>query len=177
MQRSGNETSAPTPTRSYFVAVGITGVMTCLRWLLDPLLEGSHPFFLFLFGVFVSAWLCGWKPAILSLVLGLSIACYYFVAPRFDFRIESTGDRVGFVAYVVTAAMGIALAETSRTAHQRSEAYARKMELEVAKRQEAEEESRNIAEIITSSLDATIAISLEGLSPLGTLPHSGFTVR
>lgn len=55
-----------------------------VRWLLDPLVGNLFPYATFVIAVTLSAWIGGWRPALLCIFLGIVLAQYFFVPPRYS---------------------------------------------------------------------------------------------
>src|SRR4051812_33846310 len=81
-------TAAPRPrgravVRGYVVAVLAAILSVLLRALLDPLLVSDYVFVLSLFAVMFVAWWCGLKPALLTLIVGMSAFVLLFMHGRY----------------------------------------------------------------------------------------------
>src|ERR1017187_2224468 len=106
----------------YSVTLVAFAVTAVVREVLDPLLLEHHPFILFLAPTFLAAWLGGWKPASLILVVGYLTAAYFFVHPRGSFAISDVENLVGLAFYLGVGGVGIVMSENVRIAKQRAEA-------------------------------------------------------
>ena len=67
------------PPLPYCIAVVAVASLARLRYLFDPVLGSQHPFLIFLVAVFLAAWVGGWKPGLLALVLGYVAADLLFI--------------------------------------------------------------------------------------------------
>ena len=72
---------ASTPLR-YTAALAVTALALLGRWLLDPFLGNYTPYILLYGAVALCAIYAGFGPSVLSVILGLIGANYWFVAPR-----------------------------------------------------------------------------------------------
>ena len=83
----------------YLLAIGITALITLIRYLLDPIFT-EHSIFTFYFAsVVLAAWYCGLGPSILSVALGATIAAFAFAEPRGSFTIAHDKHRFGLVFF------------------------------------------------------------------------------
>lgn len=97
-----------------------TGMISLLR--LTILGHTATIQLLYLLGVMLTAIIAGTGPAFLSAVLSLLYASYFFVEPRYDFRMNDAEQGVRLVAFLAIALLAGGLAAHART----QAAYARK---------------------------------------------------
>ena len=89
-----------------------------VRWLLDPLVGDLFPF-ITLFGAVAGAvWFGGYRPAILTAVLGYVACQYLFVPPRGVLGLTAV-NVVGLVAYAITCALIIGFGQAAMIAKRR----------------------------------------------------------
>ena len=105
---------------TYGLAIGGLTAAVIARTLLDPWLGDALPFVTLFGAVAYAAWIGGPRPAVLVTLLGYVAADFLFIAPRG--RLDSTDfpQAVGFVAYVFTCGLIVALGETARRAMARA---------------------------------------------------------
>jgi signal transduction histidine kinase/ActR/RegA family two-component response regulator len=123
-----------------------------LRWLLDPVMGDSLPLITVWGAVTYSVWKSGYRPALLSCVLGYVACALLFIPPRGSLGLGDVRNQVGLAAYLVTSAAIIALGEQSRASQrrvQRAEAQAREQADAV---RNSEERFRSIFESVALSL-------------------------
>jgi PAS domain S-box-containing protein len=84
------------------------------RWLLDPFLGNYTPYILLYGAVALCAIYAGFGPSVLSVVLGLIGANYWFVAPRGSLALSSVTHLVATLAYLFVCTLITAAGETSR---------------------------------------------------------------
>jgi signal transduction histidine kinase len=102
-------------TARWAVALLTTGVALLARWALNPLLGDSVLPYVTLFpAVAFSAWYCGVGPSTLSLVLVLAGAKYWFIPVTHSFRILSTAQSVGILAFLFASAVVVTMGEARR---------------------------------------------------------------
>jgi PAS domain S-box-containing protein len=75
---------------SYIIAVAAVVVALLIRLLLEPLLGGQMPFYVFYFAVIVASIRGGIGPGLAALAIAYVVAAYFFAFPRFSFDI---GDK------------------------------------------------------------------------------------
>jgi PAS domain S-box-containing protein len=102
------------------VAVGVLAVLA--RGALDPLLVPRPTLILPFLGVLLVAWLSGFRPALVTLVVAMPGVIYFFVPPRHSFLISDTAARID-VALFFFGGIGCGLlGEAQRNARRRAEA-------------------------------------------------------
>ncbi len=99
---------------SYALAIATAVVALGVRELLDPFLGDHIPYVPLLAGVVFSAWYFGWGPAIVTCLLTLLGAQYWFAQPRHSLAILNTAEAVGVLMYLAFSAVLIGIAESSR---------------------------------------------------------------
>jgi two-component system cell cycle sensor histidine kinase/response regulator CckA len=130
-------------------------VMCWVRALLDPVLGDNYPFTAFLAAVFLAAWIGGWRPGLLALVLGYLAADYFFVPPRGYLGHLSAADAVGLVVYLFVGGMAIIQVEATRLS------FVKLAQVNDRLREEAG--IHRLAQIVYSSDDAIIGKDLNGV--------------
>jgi PAS domain S-box-containing protein len=173
--------------RRYSIALAAIGVALLLRKLFDPLL-GEHATFITLYpAVIFLALYAGLGPSILSVVLGLLLAPYWFVEPRGSFRVHDIFGHalssLGFLSFSVSV---IAAGEISRRASREREkqTYAELVAMlrlrEVG--MQCMRAGNNIKGCLNDILDAAISltnaakgnIQLHSSNALRIVAHQGF---
>jgi PAS domain S-box-containing protein len=91
-----------------------------LRWLLDPVMGDSLPLVTLFGAVAASAWLGGYRPALLSAVVGYAASSWLFIQPRGTIVFSDSATIVGLAAYLFTCALIIALGERMRAEQRRA---------------------------------------------------------
>lgn len=86
----------------YCIAMGSVVAATLIRWLLDPYLVNGQVFSAYYAAVAITAWLGGWRPALVALVLGGIAADWFFSQPRGSMILLTEGphDWVPLAMYV-----------------------------------------------------------------------------
>ena len=102
------------------VAIAATAAAVGLRWLLDPMLGDTLPLVTLFGAVACAVWVGGWRPALLSAVLGYVAVAYLFVEPRGALGLEVTTNLIGLVAYIFSCGLIIAIGEGMRSAQRKA---------------------------------------------------------
>lgn len=114
---------------AWLITILAVALATAARWLLDPYLGDQEPFIVFYVSVIVAAWAGGMRTALLATALGLFLAFYIFVPPRFGFAFDTTADQISCVLYLLVSLGFISFSEAMRRA--RRHADLRREELRV----------------------------------------------
>jgi PAS domain S-box-containing protein len=99
-------------------------VATLARQLLDPFIANLLPYVFFFPAVAFTAYLGGRGPALLGISLGLGIANYLFVPPRYQIFIFSATSWVGSLAFVIANLTVVAVTDMMRNERRRAESFA-----------------------------------------------------
>lgn len=142
-------------TRRYAVAVLAAVLAVLVRAALDPLLQGTHIFFIPLLAVVSVAWYGGLWPALVTLSLSMVAVVYLFVEPRNSLVVADLGDQLGTGLYVFAGVACALLGEAQRQhrvgAEQAFQAVLLKqaeLQAEVARREESENRYRTLSEAV-----------------------------
>ncbi len=114
----------PSHTGSFMLRYGFAAasivLATWVRLLLDPVLGLQIPFATLFLAIMLTAWFCGFGPALVAALLG-SLASLYLLPPRGEFAIRSFAQWVGMLLYLGTG-LGIAfLGGLMKAAQRRAE--------------------------------------------------------
>jgi len=94
--------------------MAVTAVL--LRWLVDPVMGDSLPLVTLFGAVAAVVWYGGYGAAIVAAVLGYLACVYLFIEPRGKFNLTDASTFVGFIAYLLTCAIIIAIGQAMRRA-------------------------------------------------------------
>jgi signal transduction histidine kinase len=128
--------SERTRTR-YAVALTVTGAALLVRLALNPVLGDYVPYITLFPAVAFCAWYCGLGPSILSVVLALIGARYWFIPPTHSLRIVGTAQLVGIVAFLLASSVLVVMGEVRRRREELLSAEQRELE-EVVQQRTAE---------------------------------------
>jgi PAS domain S-box-containing protein len=145
----------------YAVALGCAAAAVFARYLFDPILGESLPFVTLFGAVAVAVWFGGWRPALLTALVGYAAVGYLIVPPRHP--LTSAAVWIGFVAYVLSCGLIIYLGEAMRRATEslRRQIVERKQveaELATVKEETLRISEARVASIIASAMDAIITV-------------------
>ncbi len=98
----------------YAVALLATVVALLVRLGLNPFLGDYVPYITLLPAVAFCAWYCGLGPSILSVVLALIGAQYWFIPPAHSLRIVGTAHIIGILAFLSVSSVLMAMGEARR---------------------------------------------------------------
>jgi signal transduction histidine kinase len=125
-------------------------VALLVRLALNPFLGDYVPYITLFPAVAFCAWYCGIGPSILSVVLALIGAQYWFIPPAHSLRIVGTAQVAGILAFLIVAGALVAMGEVRR---RREEVlWAAQVELEDAVRQrtvDLDRTNQNLRELST----------------------------
>ncbi len=100
---------------AYASAIAALAAAVLLRWVLDPFMGERLPLVTLFGALAVAVWVGGYLPAILVVLLGYMACHYLFISPRGVFAADIP-TVVGFVAYLFSSALIVAIGEGMRRA-------------------------------------------------------------
>jgi signal transduction histidine kinase len=109
--------SARTPKNSlleYPGALSAVAVALLIRGALNPLFGDFAPYVMLFPAVAFSAWYCGVGPSVVSVVLALVGARYWFIPPVHSFNLPSTAHSIGMLAFLLASGLVVILGEARR---------------------------------------------------------------
>jgi PAS domain S-box-containing protein len=140
--------SMTSTTRTIFLHYGgalvVAVLAVLLRWLLDPWLGDSLPFSTLFGAVAIAVWFGGYRPAVLTTVLGFLTCEWLFVEPRSALDLNNARNLIGLCLSLLSCDIVIGLGEA----------------LHAARRKQAEEALRQATEqlrIVTDGMAAAVA--------------------
>lgn len=96
--------------QGYAVAAVLTLGALVLRSLLDPLLGGLLPFYLFYFAVLAAAAYGGYGPGVFTVATGFLLGLFFFVTPRYSLTLEDAHYRLTATRFLVVASFMVFVA-------------------------------------------------------------------
>ena len=103
---------------SYVAAVALAVCAVLLRYFLSPWLGGSSRYATLFGAVAIAVWLGGWRPAVLTAVLGY-LMVQVFLTPVFEIENIALSDIMGLGLFAASCAVIIALGQNLRTTRER----------------------------------------------------------
>ncbi len=101
--------------RRYGAALGASGVALLAAYQ-QVAYPAEFPFFLFLLAVTLSAWYGGLGPGLLSAILAVAVADYYFLRPIGYFNVDATHDLLLLILFVGASLLVTLLCQSVRRA-------------------------------------------------------------
>lgn len=118
------------PATAYATAFIALGLAIAIRWLLDGVLGDKLPLVTLFSVVAIAVWLCGYRLALLVMLLGYLACAYLFIPPRGSLVSGNIAqDLAAFAAYTFTSILIIALGEAMRHARRRADERAEVLEV------------------------------------------------
>ncbi|HUP29123.1 MAG TPA: ATP-binding protein [Usitatibacter sp.] len=108
------------PGYGYAAALFFTVLMVSLRWAVDPWLGARQPLATLYGAVALAAWVGGWRPALLTVVLGYLACNYLFIEPRGRLDLRGTADLLGSALFLLSCFFIILFGEGLRRADRRA---------------------------------------------------------
>ncbi|MEO8589486.1 MAG: DUF4118 domain-containing protein [Flavobacteriales bacterium] len=143
----------------YIIALASVVVALLVRSVLDPVLGGSLPFYLFYFAVITASIVGGVKPGLVALGASLAVAAYFFAAPRYSLLVANGEDLVSAFRF---ASVGAAMVVVGGWV--RSLKVQRRLELAAMHERQAHvlREKEKIHHTLSSVGDGLITVDLNG---------------
>jgi PAS domain S-box-containing protein len=98
----------------YALAVIAAIAALLLRKLLNPLLGSDNPYHTAWAAVVFSAWFCGLRPAVVTIVITCLGVWYWFLPPYGSFAIDSYTELFGMIGFLAFSAVIVVFGETTR---------------------------------------------------------------
>lgn len=148
------------PSAQYGVALLCVVGALLIRWTLDPWLGNQIPFVTVFGAVAMATWFGGWRPGVVSAVLGFVGVVWLFLPPERQFTIYKGLVVGGGVGFAVSSGLIIFFGEAMRRAQFRAQIEAAKR----AKSEEIERRERELLDVTLSSIgDGVIVTDTRGI--------------
>lgn len=105
---------AGTAAAAYAGSLAALVAAILLRWVLDPLLGGSHALVTLFAAVAFAVWLSGYRAAVAVALLGYGACAYLFLEPRGGLGLDTSGQLAGLAAYLLTCVLLIGFGEAAK---------------------------------------------------------------
>ena len=112
--KSFSDIAGSTPARRYTAAILATVAAILFRGLLQPALGSTSPYVTLFAAIAFAVWFCGLGPAILSTLLGLLAAIYFFIPPLGSFAIADNQNLARIAAFLFSAFVILVMGEANR---------------------------------------------------------------
>lgn len=145
--------------RGYLIAILLITLAAVVRVILQPALGPRFPFFSFIIGVMIAAWLGGLGPALFALVLGGFAGIYLFGLRPADLILEGINPRLSLGLYVLVGGTAAAIITVLRRERNRANENAEAAEVHLHQLLR----HREWAEVTLASIgDGVISTDAEG---------------
>jgi two-component system CheB/CheR fusion protein len=163
------------------LAVGLTIAALAVRAAFDPYLGNLLPYLTFFVAVTLTAYLEGFAPSLLSIVLGYFMARWFFIEPRFTFRAPNPGTRLNTIAYFAGSVLICGMTALMSRARVRAETMAvelarrqRQLEAEIVEREAVE---RALREADRRKDEFLAVLSHELRNPLAPIRNAQYVLE
>ncbi|QWD65030.1 DUF4118 domain-containing protein [Polynucleobacter sp. MWH-UH2A] len=102
---------AKSGAEAYFFAVFGVFVAFCIRFSLHGFLQANIPMTFFILNTIVIALFYGYVPSILTIVLSVPLAFFFFVPPFDSFDVPTPQDGFVFASYILIALIAVGIVE------------------------------------------------------------------
>lgn len=96
---------------AYFFALFGVFVAFCIRFSLHGFLQGNIPMTFFILNTIVIALFYGYLPSLLTILLSVPLAFYFFVPPFDSFDTPTPQDGFVFASYILIALIAVGIVE------------------------------------------------------------------
>lgn len=111
MKIKNSKTWAYSGAKAYICAVFGVFVAFCIRYSLHDFLQGNIPMTFFIMNTIVVALFFGYLPSLLTILLSVPLAFFYFVPPFDSFDMPTPQDLFVFLSYILIAFIAVAIVE------------------------------------------------------------------
>jgi len=94
----------------YFAIFGVF-ISFCIRYTLHPFLEGALPMTFFILNTIIIALIYGYIPSLLTIVLSVPLAFFFFIPPFDSFDLPTAQDAFVFASYILIALLAVGVIE------------------------------------------------------------------
>lgn len=110
---------------AYFFAIFGVFVAFCIRFSLHGFLQGNIPMTFFILNTIIIALFYGYLPSLLTIVMSIPLAFFFFVPPFDSFDIPTPQDGFVFVSYILIAVISVSIVEWLQRERYKSELMSR----------------------------------------------------
>jgi len=91
----------------YVFAIFGVFIAFCIRYSLHGFLQNSIPMTFFIINTIVISFLFGYRPSILTIILAVPLAFFFFVPPFNSFEAPTPQDAFVFISYILIAFIAV----------------------------------------------------------------------
>jgi signal transduction histidine kinase len=118
----------------YGLAVAALAAALLMGRALHPFAVAYAPDLILLLAVIFAGWYCGVGPSMLTLVLALAAARYWFTSPSHSFRIPAAAEGIGLLVFLFASGTAVAMGEARRLDNEKLHRARRDLEDRVQER-------------------------------------------
>lgn len=111
MQIKNSKRWAHSGIRAYFFAIFGVFVAFSIRYSLHDFLQGNIPMTFFILNTIIIALFYGFIPSLLTILLSVPIAFFFFVPPFDSYDMPTPQDGFVFISYILIAFIAVAIVE------------------------------------------------------------------
>ena len=111
MQIKNSKRWAKSGIEAYFFAIFGVFVAFSIRYSLQDFLQGNIPMTFFILNTIIIALFFGYIPSILTIVLSVPIAFFFFVPPFDSYDMPTPQDSFVFLSYILIAFIAVGVVE------------------------------------------------------------------
>jgi len=101
MQIKNSRAWAHTTAAHYGYALFGTACAFFMRYEFHPFMQSQFPVIFFLFNTTLISYKFGWKPGLISAILGITLAYYFFTPPFNSFELPNPNDLFNLAIYSI----------------------------------------------------------------------------
>ncbi|MBT8633780.1 DUF4118 domain-containing protein [Polynucleobacter paneuropaeus] len=111
MQIKNSKRWAHSGIQGYFFAIFGVFVAFSIRYSLQDFLQGNIPMTIFIINTIIIALFYGYIPSMLTIILSVPIAFFFFVPPFYSYDMPTPQDGFVFISYILIAFIAVAIVE------------------------------------------------------------------
>ncbi|MBT8548461.1 DUF4118 domain-containing protein [Polynucleobacter paneuropaeus] len=111
MQIKNSKRWAHSGIQAYFFAIFGVFVAFSIRYSLHDFLQGNIPMTFFILNTIIIALFYGYIPSVLTIILSVPIAFFFFVPPFDSYDMPTPQDGFVFISYILIAFIAVAIVE------------------------------------------------------------------
>jgi K+-sensing histidine kinase KdpD len=125
MKIKNSKTWAKRGAIGYVYAILGVFVAFCIRYSMHGFLQGNIPMTFFILNTIVIALFFGYLPSILTIILAMPLAFFFFIPPFDSFDMPTPQDGFVFISYILIAFIAVGIVEWLQRERYKAELIAR----------------------------------------------------
>ncbi|WP_215279504.1 DUF4118 domain-containing protein [Polynucleobacter paneuropaeus] len=111
MQIKNSKRWAKSGLQAYFLAIFGVFIAFSIRYSLQDFLQGNIPMTFFIMNTIIIALFYGYIPSVLTIILSVPIAFFFFVPPFDSYDMPTPQDGFVFISYILIAFIAVGVVE------------------------------------------------------------------